>query len=62
MTRRVVMGCASCRKCSGSKLGNAGRDAAQAATGATAAVLTGGLSLLMKRKCGVCKHPMKFHA
>jgi hypothetical protein len=27
-----------------------------------AAVATGGLSLLLKRKCGVCKHKIKYHS
>jgi hypothetical protein len=64
MSRRVLIGCPNCRKCSGSALGNAGRNTGAAAGGLGAAALTGGLSLLVsgsRRKCGQCRHKMKFH-
>jgi hypothetical protein len=63
--RRVATGCQNCRKCSGSILGNAGRNTGAAVGGLGAAALTGGLSLLVvgaRRKCGQCRHKMKHHS
>jgi hypothetical protein len=58
MARRVLVGCANCKVCSGSAAGNALR----ATAGLSAVALTGGFSLLVPRKkCGACRHKLSDH-
>jgi hypothetical protein len=65
MARRVLIGCANCKRCSGSTVGNATVGAARATGSLTTAAMTGGLSLFVPRKknkkCGACRHKQSDH-